>query len=210
MALNGLGGTIKERDRPPITLREIVLPALDDVQIENETREAAARVAERKTVRLGVDAWRLINKAQSFESWIVIGRALSVGKQHSLKSSSARQAWGSAYSRCFNDWVKVHGFERMPKSVRSVAVEMYENLPAIETWRSTLSERDRRRLVHPLSNVNRWRAAMTPRPEPDALARAEAAWRNFTRCMLALSPEQAAPLWQAVQARTAKLAPITV
>jgi hypothetical protein len=90
----------------------------------------------------------------------------------------------------------------MHKSVRSVAVELHENIAEIEAWRSTLDERDRRRLTHPLSNVRRWRAAIMPRPEADALAKAEAAWRNFIRCVSVLSQDQAAPLWQAVQTQT--------
>jgi hypothetical protein len=57
------------------------------------------------------------------------------------------------------DWMKQHGFDKMAKSVRSVAVELHENATAIETWRATLPERQRKRLVHPLSNVRRWRAA---------------------------------------------------
>jgi hypothetical protein len=48
----------------------------------------------------------------------------------------------------------------MQKSVRSVAIELAENITAIEQWRSTLDERTRRRLVHPLSNVARWKASL--------------------------------------------------
>jgi hypothetical protein len=92
---------------------------------------------------------------------ITIAAALAIGKANALRASGARQAWGSAYGRALNDWIKQHGFERMHKSVRSVAIELHENISAIEVWRSTLSEKDRRRLVHPLSNVRRWRAAIT-------------------------------------------------
>jgi hypothetical protein len=48
--------------------------------------------------------------------------------------------------------------DAMAKSVRSVAIELHENAKAIEAWRATLPERQRRRLVHPLSNVRRWLA----------------------------------------------------
>jgi hypothetical protein len=65
------------------------------------------------------------------------------------------------YSREFSDWIKRHGFDAMAKSVRSVAIELHENAKAIEAWRATLPERQRKRLVHPLSNVRRWRAATT-------------------------------------------------
>jgi hypothetical protein len=49
--------------------------------------------------------------------------------------------------------IEDHGFAGMQKSVRSVAIELAENIEAIEQWRATLDERTRRRLVHPLSNA---------------------------------------------------------
>src|SRR5262245_63101081 len=42
----------------------------------------------------------------------------------------------------------------MAKSVRSVAIE------AIEAWRATLPERQRKRLIHPLSVTRRWRQSL--------------------------------------------------
>jgi hypothetical protein len=53
-----------------------------------------------------------------------------------------------------------HGFDKMAKSARSVAIELHENANAIEAWRETLPEKQRKRLVHPLSNVRRWRASL--------------------------------------------------
>jgi hypothetical protein len=41
-----------------------------------------------------------------------------------------------------------------------VAIELHENATAIEAWRATLPEQRRKRLVHPLSNVRRWRASL--------------------------------------------------
>ncbi len=52
-------------------------------------------------------------------------------------------------------WLRPHA-----EIVRFVAIEPHENIQAIEAWRATLSERDRRRLVHPPSNVRRWRASL--------------------------------------------------
>ncbi len=140
----------------PISLPAINLPDLD---IEREAREAQARVIERKAIRAGIDAWREINRAESFEGWRAIGAALAVGKAHALRVTGANAAWGRNYSRAFSEWIKRHGFDAMAKSVRSVAIELHENAKAIEAWRATLPERQRKRLVHPLSNVRRWRAA---------------------------------------------------
>jgi hypothetical protein len=78
----------------------------------------------------------------------------------------------------------------------SVAIEMHENISAIERWRATLTDKQRRRLAGPLQNVRRWKRENGQCvPKPDALAKAEAAWRRFVSCVEALPPEQAAPLW---------------
>jgi hypothetical protein len=154
-------------------------------------------------VRQGLDAWRAIGKAESFDGWKAIGAALAVGKRHALKVTGANAAWGRNYSREFSDWMKHHGFDSMAKSVRSVAIELHENAKAIETWRATLPEKQRRRLVHPLSNVRRWRASLNhgngkcPRDfKRDAIA----AWRRFVCCVKLLPEHEAASLWRSVRA----------
>jgi hypothetical protein len=101
--------------------------------------------------------------------------------------------------------MKANGFDRMPKSTRSVAIELHENCAQIEAWRATLPERHRKRLVHPLSNVRRWRASLNHGNGkcPLALKRdATAAWRRCVCCVKSLPPNQAAPLWQAALAES--------
>ena len=189
----------------PITRPSINLPPLDDETIAAEARTAAAKI---KTIRLGRDAWEQIAKAQSFDGWLVIGAALSIGKRHALKVTGANAAWGRNYSHEFSLWVRQHGFEKTPAATRSVAVELHENAHTIEAWRSTLDERTRRRLVHPLSNVRRWRAsAHANGRSPTDLRHAKAAWRRFRSCLEGLPLDQAAPLRQAAQAELATLSP---
>ena len=60
MALNSLGGE-KEQQPLPVTLPQFTFIEPDI----KEAREAAAIVAERKTIRQGVDAWAEINRAES-------------------------------------------------------------------------------------------------------------------------------------------------
>jgi hypothetical protein len=184
------------QERPKPTLPSFQLADYDEAA---ERRETAERIAERRIVRQGLDAWREINRAESFDGWKAIGAALAVGKQHSLKITGANAAWGRNYSREFSEWMKRHGFDAMAKSVRSVAIELHENAKAIEAWRATLPERQRRRLIHPLSNVRRWRAATQHNGKcPQDFKRdAVAAWRRFVICVELLPPDQAATLWQA-------------
>jgi hypothetical protein len=140
MALRG-GENFNVHAPKPVTLPAV---ELDDIDIEREAKEAAARVAERRLVRRGLDAWREINKAESFDGWKAIGAALAVGKAHALRVTGANAAWGRNYSREFSDWIKRHGFDSTANSVRSVAIELHENAKAIETWRATLPEKQRR------------------------------------------------------------------
>jgi hypothetical protein len=145
------------------------------------------------------------------ESWKLIGAALAVGKHHALNVTGANAAWGPNYSREFSNWLKQHGFDKMAKSVRSVAVELHENANAIAAWRATLPERQRKRLVHPLSNVRRWRASLNHghgKCPADLKRDALAAWRRFVSRMRSLPADEAAPLWQAALVEMKKVGQI--
>ena len=199
--INGFGAELWARYQPaPVTVPKLNIA---DIDVEAEAREAAARVAERRTIRRGLDAWAEINKAELFEGWKAIGAALAVGKAHALRVSMANAAWGRNYSRAFNDWVKAHHFDKMPAATRSVAVELAENAEAITAWRNTLPERQRKRLVHPLSVTRRWKAS-TARGNgecPQDLRRdAVASWRRFCACVTALPADAAQPLWRLIAA----------
>jgi hypothetical protein len=89
-------------------------------------------------------------------------------------------------------------------------IELHENAEAITAWRDTLPERQRKRLVHPLSVTRRWRASTAHGngKSPQDLRRdAKAAWQRFCACTKALPAAEARPLWQAAQAELAKLSP---
>jgi hypothetical protein len=185
----------------PVTMPAVNLPPLDDETIEAETREAQSRV---RVIRAGRDAWEAINKAQSFDGWKAIGAALAMGKAHALKVTGANAAWGRNYSHKFSLWIRQHGFDKMPAPTRSVAVELAEHAEAITAWRDGLPERQRKRLVHPLSVTRRWKAAVQAGKKAlTGTRKATAAWASFVAHVEALTPEEALPLWRAAQARAA-------
>jgi hypothetical protein len=93
---------------------------LADLDIELEAKEAAAKVAERRVIRAGRDAWHEIGRAESFEAWCRIGAALAVGKAYALKATGANAAWGRNYSLAFSAWMKECGFGFMRPSDRSM------------------------------------------------------------------------------------------
>jgi hypothetical protein len=92
----------------------------------------------------------------------------------------------------------------MAASVRSVAIELHENIQAIETWRATLPERQRNRLVHPLSNVRRWKAATMPEGKSfaDLRCEARAAMKKFLACLRKLPTNEADALMAEMLAQT--------
>jgi hypothetical protein len=177
---------------PPVTLPSIKLPPVDHaLKAEIQT--------ERNIIRLGLDAWRSIGKAESFDNWKAIGAALAIGKAQALRVTGANRAWGRNYSRVFCDWVKANHFGSIPKSVRSVSIELHEHIEEITAWRETLSEKERSSLIHPLSNVRRWRAVTqhgNGKCPQDLKRDAVAAWKRFMSCIEALPQDQAEPLLQ--------------
>ena len=83
-----------------------------------------------------------------------------------------------------------------------MAVELHEHAEAITSWRDGLPERQRRRLIHPLSVTRRWKAAVQAKEQAVTDTRkATAAWARFVAHVEALAPEEALPLWQAAQAQ---------
>ena len=92
-----LGALYCQREPPAITLPTFDLPDVDEI----EAKEVAARFAECRVIREGLDSWQEITQANSFESWLKIGRALLVGKRRALHITGANAAWGQRYSREF-------------------------------------------------------------------------------------------------------------
>ena len=203
-----------------ISLAPIVIP--NHIDTPEDIRDNARRFLEHRTIKEGLDCWRDIDRVNnSFSGWLKIGRALLIGKTRALRLTGANAPWGRRYCLEFSNWMIEHHFDKMPAPTRSVAIELAEHEAEISAWRDGLSEKQRRRLVHPLSVTRRWRAATQPKaadsPEirrvsptdkskvPDEnFTTARDAWRRFCCCMEALPPDQAAPLWQEAQAQAAE------
>lgn len=179
----------------------VTLPRLMFMAGRDDPKAVAEQISTMRAIRAGRDAWQAIGKAQSFEAWRSIGAALAIGKAHALRVTGANRAAGQHYCREFGKWMKKYGFAQMPKSTRSVAILLHENATAIEEWRATLPERQRRRLIHPLSNVRAWQASTingNGKCLQDLKREAMRAWRRLVNCARLLPPDQAALLWQRV------------
>jgi hypothetical protein len=102
IALGRLG---EERELAPVTLPKLAFMAEHD---DTDIQEAAERLSTMRVIRVGRDALETLNKAQSYDSWLKVGAALSIGKQWVLTTSGANCAWGSVYSKTFNRWLAEH------------------------------------------------------------------------------------------------------
>lgn len=151
---------LKDWQEKPITLPAVPWLETAKQQESQAAQERKAQIAEHRIIRAGVDAWALVRKAESFEGWKAIGAALAVGRTYALRVSGSNEVRSRKYCLAFSDWVDLHGFAKMTKSVRSVAIELHENISAIEVWRASLPERERKALVHPLSVTRRWRQSL--------------------------------------------------
>ena len=187
-------------------LKPVTLPVLNfkNGNIEQETNEDQRHRDTIRTIKAGREAWATLSKANNFESWKRIGAALAVGKNHALRVTQSNAPWGSAYSREFGHWMKEHGFSAMRPSDRSVAIELVENLAAIETFRQTLSEKRRQRLNSAQAIVRRWRLSSAGKQREHDLAKAAmTAWKRFVTCVEAMPASEALPLWREIHTQAA-------
>jgi hypothetical protein len=197
VALNDLGEEIYTR---PISMPRFNLP---DIDTELEAKEAAQRVATNRIIRQGRDCWEQTSKSNSVETWMLIGRALCVGKTWALHAANTNKAWGSAYSRRFGEWMAKHGFGTMNKHTRSFCIILFERATEIQRWRSELPEKERNRLRDPQSVVRRWRQSCiangnSHRCSADLKRYALVAWKRFLIYLEALPPPDRAELWAVV------------
>jgi hypothetical protein len=203
--LNCRGGEFFDPSAPPpvpVSVPELSIlkaPLVDDGA---ERREVAARFLEARIIKTGVECWQAIGRAESFEAWVKIGKALLIGRDFALRTTGANRAMGQIYCKAFSAWIAKRGFNGIEKTVRSAALDLTEHLGEIEAWRLTLNEKRQRQLKHPLSNVAAWRKA-TQVKSTDPYKAAVLAWRRFCACVTALPADEARPLWATAQAQAA-------
>ena len=204
--LSRLGVPLRDTKEPPpvaVTLPDLSFlkkgPPVDD---EPELRETAGRFLEARTIKAGAECWQAQGRSNSFAAFLKIGRALLLGRKFVLESTGANAPMGARYCVAFSKWTEAHGFVGMQSSLRSVCIDLAENSDAITAWRNGLPERQRKRLVHPLSVTRRWLASTHANGKsPTDLRRdAKAALTHFRSCVTALPRDEARVLWRLIAA----------
>jgi hypothetical protein len=134
----------------PAKLIERQAPSVDDLATEHEERvekraeEAAARIA----------------KGQHWLDWLAIGEGLVVGRQRAMRRSGTNRPEGSAYNRCFGDWMDGHKWARdLDKATRNHSMWCADHRDEIERWRETLASNVRNNMNHPTTIKRRYEAS---------------------------------------------------
>jgi hypothetical protein len=120
----------------------IVFDPIDATEIEN-----------------GREAWRRIKIDSTWKDWVLLGKALNLGRRECVRAAQMNRANGSGYNSIFSQWLQENGLSDIDKSARTRLFACLQNLTAIEAWLSTLPLVERLRLKHPSSVWEQFEAA---------------------------------------------------
>ena len=123
---------------------------LEDMASEYEARKES----------LAAEAMARIGSGHQWLDWLTVGEGLVVGRLRAMRRSGTNRPEGSAYNRCFGDWLDAHLWARdLDKATRNHAMWCAEHRSEVEQWRSTLALNVRLKLNHPTSIKRRYEAA---------------------------------------------------
>ena len=115
----------------------------------------------------GLDAWRVQRnrKDKIWEDWFIIGEALKVGREQSLKDAKAHDVYSPIYRKTYGVWLKNNGFSSFPSKMRYEIMRIMERREEIEAYRESLLNSDnpkikRDRLNDPIYIYEKWQYEM--------------------------------------------------
>ena len=116
-------------------------------------------------------AWGRIKKAQArmWGDWMAIGEGLMEGRRWAMRQAGVNKPEGKGYVIAYAEWLKRYKVDDMDKSDRAKILQLMEERPAVEEWRASLTDHERRNLNNPVIAWRRWTAATRVR-KPRALA----------------------------------------
>ena len=91
--------------------------------------------------------------------WMTIGEGLLEGRRWAMQAAGTNKPEGKGYVTSFGEWLTRWKVHDMDKSDRAKLLQLMEERPAVEEWRATLTDHDRRMLNHPLIVWRKWTAA---------------------------------------------------
>lgn len=111
-------------------------------------------------------AWARLRRAAkaTWADWLAIGKALQIGRAECLRAAQTNKPVGTRYNRLMGEWLRANDLHEINGQERYSLALVMDNLPAIETWRATLSAAEQRRLNHPNPVLRGWRRSQRPAP----------------------------------------------
>jgi hypothetical protein len=108
-----------------------------------------------------MQAWQRVKKAQTrmWGDWMTIGEGLLEGRRWAMQVAGTNKPEGKGYVLAFNEWLKRYRVDDMDKSDRAKLLQLMEERPAVEEWRATLTDYERRNLNNPIVVWRKWSAA---------------------------------------------------
>jgi hypothetical protein len=128
--------------------------------------------------RSAMAAWRRIKNAQSrmWGDWMTVGEGLLEGRRWAMQMAGTNKPEGRGFVTAYSEWLKKYKFEDMDKSDRAKLLQLMEERPAVEEWRATLTDYERRNLNNPTIVWRKWNAATrvkAPKPRTASVSGAE-------------------------------------
>jgi hypothetical protein len=114
-------------------------------------------------------AWQRVKKAQTrmWSDWMTIGEGLLEGRRWAMQQAGTNRPEGKGYTVAFAEWLREYRVDDMDKSDRAKLLQLMEERPAVEEWRSTLTDYERRNLNNPIVVWRKWTAATrVKKPKP--------------------------------------------
>jgi hypothetical protein len=102
-----------------------------------------------------------LKKATSrmYGDWMTIGEGLLEGRRWAMRQAGANKPEGKAFVMAYSEWLKKYRVDDMDKSDRAKLLQLMEERPAVEEWRATLTDYERRNLNNPTLIWRKWTAA---------------------------------------------------
>jgi hypothetical protein len=106
-------------------------------------------------------AWKQVKTAQarSWGQWMTIGEGLHEGRRWAMHAAGTNKPEGKGYTLAYGEWLKRFKVDDMDASDRAKLLQLMEERPAVEEWRTTLTDSERRNLNNPTSVWRKWTAA---------------------------------------------------
>ena len=137
-------------------------------------------------------AWARVKKAQTrmWGDWMTIGEGLLEGRRWAMQIAGTNAPEGKGYVTAFGEWLTRYRVDDMDKSDRAKLLQLMEERPAVEEWRSTLTDYERRSLNHPVIVWRKWTAATRVKKPKQRTASVSASEHGRAQAMIAQLQEE--------------------